>query len=563
MTDQYKDINPEDIFLDSENLPGFDTERFQGRIEEPIRDRTFFLFKCTMALLAILLIGKLVHLQVVQGHSFSEISENNRLAHGLIFANRGLILDRNGVELATNAVKEEAAEFAGRHYSSIEGVAHVVGYVKYPSKDKAGFYYDEAYRGRDGAERVYDAVLAGKNGLKIRETDALGELISESVIEKPKDGQALALSLDAPLTQSMYQAIRSLAESKGFKGGAGAIMDVGTGEILALTSFPEYDPQVMTEGKDAAKIKEFLNSPSTPLLNRAVGGLYTPGSIVKPIVALGALNENLISPDKEIHSPGFISIPNPYNPAKPSVFKDWRAHGWTDMRRALAVSSDVYFYAVGGGYKDQPGLGITRLDKYYNLFGYGTQTGIDLPGENAGVIPNPAWKAEKFDGDEWRLGDTYITAIGQFGLQVTPLEALRATAALANGGRLLVPSILLGGPEGQESGASKPKVSGIIGLPEEHFKIVREGMRESVTDATAQALNVSAVKVAAKTGTAELGVRKDRVNSWVTGFFPYERPRYAFVVMMESGPVENLTGAPFVMRQVLDWMIANRPEYLE
>src|SRR3989338_8322697 len=136
-------------------------------------------------------------------------------------------------------------------------------------------------------------------------------------------------------------------------------MDVTTGELLALTSYPEYDQNALTAGMDQVSFNRLLNDKRKPFLNRAVGGLYTPGSIIKPIVALGALNENLISPEKEILSTGSISVPNPYDPSKPSVFGDWKAHGYTDMREALAVSSDTYFYAIGAGYEDQRGLGIT------------------------------------------------------------------------------------------------------------------------------------------------------------------------------------------------------------
>ncbi|MEX2010561.1 MAG: penicillin-binding transpeptidase domain-containing protein, partial [Parcubacteria group bacterium] len=550
---KYKDIDPEDIFLDSTNLPGFDTDRFEGRIEEPIGWRTFSAFKVILLVVAILLSGQLINLQVIKGEQFKKISLNNALTRGLIFANRGVIMDRNGVELATNAVRNSGTDFSVRLYTDLKGFAHTVGYLKYPSKDSLGFYYDTEYKGVGGAEKIYNHILTGKNGLKITETNALGIVISESVLEEPEDGRPVTLSLDADLTHKLYSAMEAYGKERGFTGGAGVIMDVETGELIALTSYPEYDANVITDGKNKDAITALLKDPANPFLNRVVSGLYTPGSILKPIVAMAALNEGIITPEKQIYSKGFISIPNPYDPTKSSIFRDWKAHGWTDMRSALAVSSDTYFYAIGGGYEDQRGLGITNINKYFRLFGIDTKTGIELPGESVGLIATPEWKAEKFDGDIWRLGDTYIATIGQYGTQITPLEAVRMTAALANSGSLLVPSIVKGGlPE-------LSRVSGTVNLPERYFQIVREGMREAVTDGTALLLSQPHVTVAAKTGTAELGVRKDRINSWSVGFFPYENPRYAFAVIMERGPAENTLSASYVMRQVLDYMATESP----
>ena len=214
----------------------------------------------------------------------------------------------------------------------------------------------------------------------------------------------------------------------------------------------------------------------------------------------------------------------------------------------------MYFYEVGGGYKnEQKGLGISNIKKYSELFGLGSTTGIILGNEATGVIPDPEWKAANFNGEPWRLGDTYHTAVGQYGFQVTPIQMVRAVAALANNGTLLVPQILKD---------AAPEVTSTVSIRPENFKIVKEGMREGVLAGTASALAFPNVTVAAKTGTAELGAAKQYVNSWTTGFFPYEDPQYAFAVVMERGPVTNTVGASFIMRQVIDWMRTNRPEYV-
>ena len=552
---KYQDINPEDIFLDSTNLPGFEEHRFEGRIERPMGRETFFAVKIVLALIVLALASKLWMLGIKQGSLYAQISENNRLEQTLIFANRGVIYDRDMRELAANAIKEGDTDFAGRLYAPIEGLAHVVGYLKYPLADRNGIYYETSYRGRDGVERVYDELLQGHNGLKLKETDVLGKVTSESVVEKPIDGSPLVLSIDARLNEILYQSVKALAVDKGFVGGAAVIMDVHTGEIVAMTSFPEYDQNMLTAGADQGAINALLNSSAKPFLNRTIGGLYTPGSILKPVVALAALNEDLISPDKKILSTGSITVPNPYDPDKPSVFGDWKAHGWTNMREALAVSSDTYFYSIGGGFGDQKGLGITALDKYFQLFELTDKTGIELLGEVEGVIPTPEWKKQKFNGEVWRLGDTYITSIGQYGTQMTPLNAARSMATIANGGTILKPSLLRGG-------VSDP-VEEVIELSEEDLRVVREGMRASVTYGTSVGLNVPYVQAAAKTGTAEVGSAKLYVHSWSVGFFPFDAPKYAWAVVMEKGPSSNTLGATSIMRRLFDWMSINTPEYFQ
>ena len=327
---------------------------------------------------------------------------------------------------------------------------------------------------------------------------------------------------------------------------------------MTSTSYPEYDPLVLSFGKDSEKIQGYLKDKRKVFLDRAISGLYAPGSIVKPFFALGALAEKIIDPYKEILSTGSIAIPNPYVKGAETVFKDWKAHGWTDMSEAIAVSSDVYFYAIGGGFESQKGLGITNLNKYARLFGIGEKTGVDLPDEKSGNIPSPEWKLKTFKNDPWRIGDTYHTAIGQYGFQVTPLEMARATAALANGGTLVTPHFI-------NNDDREALVKQIVDekILDSHYTSVREGMREAVTYGTAATMNVPFVDVAAKTGTAQVGISKNKVNSWVIGFFPYENPKYAFTVMMESGPAVGTVGAAPIMRQLLDWMAIYTPEYFD
>lgn len=540
-------IEPDEIFLDSKNLENFDRQQFEGRIEKPISQRNAVLLFSFFLVVIIIFSGRLVYLQINKGDAYFERSENNVLEKNIIFANRGIIYDRNKRELAWN-------ENGERMYLS-PGFSHLLGYVSYPAKDKTGNYWQEDFIGKDGLEKQYDEKIKGENGAKMIEKTALGEIYSENIVNVPKQGTELVTSIDSRVQMQLFNAIKNLAEAHSFMGGAGIIMDVHNGEIIASTSFPEYDAEVLSLGNDAEKINQYINDKRKFFMDRSISGLYTPGSIVKPFLALGALNEGVIDPFKKILSTGSISVPNPYFPDKPTIFKDWKAHGWTDMAEAIAVSSDVYFYTIGGGFGGQQGIGIANIDKYSKLFGIGEKTLVDLPDEKGGLIPTPEWKLKTFNGDPWRIGDTFNTAIGQYGFQVTPIEIVRGVGAIANFGKLLTPHFILGDIE-------KEKQFRTIDLKKEHFDVIHRGMRMTVTEGTATVLNVPYVQVTAKTGTAQIGVAKNRVNSWVMGFLPYENPKYAFVVMMESGP-SNGASASSVMRSLLDWMSINTPEYFK
>lgn len=558
------DIDPDEVFLDATNLPEFNTHQFEGRLEKPISKGTIALLGFFFLVIALLFTGKLVTLQITEGEEYRALSENNHLRHVPLFAERGVVLDRNREELVWNTpFTEKEEDFSHRQYTERHGFAHILGYVQYPSKDKAGFYYRMDFEGKDGIEHAYNDELNGEQGLKILEANALGGLQSENTIRPVTDGENIILTIDADLQERLYTAMSDLSDEVGFVGGAGAIMDVETGALLALSSFPEYNGTILSEGSDNDAINSYITDERNLFLNRAISGLYTPGSIVKPIVALGALNEGVITPTKKILSTESISLPHPYFPDLFSVFTDWKAHGLVDMIDALAVSSNIYFYEVGGGFENQEGIGIEKIARYMELFGLGYETGVDVAGEKEGVIPNPAWKREVFD-DDWRIGDTYNTAIGQYGFQITPIQGVRAVAAIANGGYLVTPH-LVSGVEDNETGrvrVSRVTNEKIPYIDDRHYNTIHEGMRQAVTSGTAKGLNIPAVRVAAKTGTAEIGRTKKLVNSWITGFFPYDNPRYAFTVVMEKGPRDNLIGALFVMRQVLEWMGEERPEYL-
>jgi penicillin-binding protein 2 len=398
------EIDPEEIFLDSSNLPDRDSSQFEGRISKPVSRRALWGVGVVFFLVAALFSSRAFILEVLHGTSYADISRNNSLDKSLIFATRGLILDRTGRELAWNTpqtasttktasvktasstayMNSPASLYALRQYIDEPGFGHLLGFLRYPRSDATGAWWQESYSGVEGIELEYNTLLSGTNGATLVETNAHGKVEQTNIVSPPRDGEDLTLAIDADLQRHMYDALVAHAKEQGFRAGAGVIMDVKTGEVLALTSFPEYQSQDFTDG-DAKAIAAANSNPLTPMLDRSVSGLYAPGSIMKTIFAAAALNEHLISPERQILSTGAISIPNQYDPTHPTLFHDWTVHGWIDMRTAIAVSSDEYFYTIGGGYQDQPGLGITRLDAYAMRFGIGTSTGIDIPGERRAI----------------------------------------------------------------------------------------------------------------------------------------------------------------------------------
>lgn len=550
---RHEDIAPDEIFLDDKNIPDFDVHQFEGRIEEPIKRSTIIFLGLFFTLVSTLFLVRAGILEIRDGATYAKTSEQNRLEHQLLFPERGVIYDRNKIELAWNTPSPEQLGFSLRSYIADPGFGHILGFLHYPARDKSGNYYRKDYEADVGVEAFYNEALKGTKGLRIIETDALGNVVSSNTIDPPSPGTNLTLTIDAKVQKKLYDIIAKVAHDQDYRGGAAAIMDVENGELLSLVSYPEFDPNVMTSGDDKAAIQKYNTDIRTPFLNRAVAGLYTPGSIVKPMFAIGALNEKILTPDTPIVSTGYIAIPNPYFPDKETRFNDWKAHGVLDMRTAIAQSSNVYFYEVAGGYKSQKGLGIRNVEKYARLFGYGSTTGIDLEGEAAGIIPNPEWKAKAFPNDPtWRIGDTYFTGIGQYGMQATVLQALKEASEIASKGVVVTPHLR----------QSDRFATSSMGIPPEYFTVIQQGMRKGAIEGTAKLLNVPYVKIAAKTGTAELGVSKARVNSWVIGFFPYDHPKYAFAVVMDRGVKGNTTNASYVASLMFKWFAQYAPEYI-
>ncbi|GEM_PF-112577 len=448
----------------------------------------------------------------------------------------------------------EVVESYRREYVSPYALSHVIGFIgKISENDMQGnpqYQFEESI-GKSGLEQFYDAELRGVVGKKIVEVDSQGRETRFRLSQTPIAGHPLLLTLDGDLQKVAYDTLKGYTDGR--NGGSVVITDVNTGAIRALVSFPGFDSNMLSSGMSANDFQQLLSNRLSPMFDRSIAGEFPSGSIIKPLFAAAALQEHIIDPHKKIYDEGFIEIPNPYHPGQSSIFKDWKKHGWIDFYDAIANSADVYFYMIGGGYRDQIGLGIERLKKYATAFGLGTRLGIDMPGEKNGFFPDPnTKKATNPENPIWRVGDTYNVSIGQGGVQVTPLQITSVIAAIANGGTLYKPHLLdsVLDDEGNVLRHVEPEVIRSNMIDPAYLREARIGMRRTVTDGTARSLQNVPVAVAAKTGTAEVGVSSP--HAWFVAFAPYEKPEIAIAVMVEHGGEGSSIAAP-ITREILNW----------
>ena len=441
-----------------------------------------------------------------------------------------------------------------RSYDHGKYLAHLLGYTGKVSREELnenpGKYTLHDYTGKSGLEKQYEDVLAKNRGSFELEVDAAGNVKDREEFEV-EPGNNLELWLDADLQKKITESTEEVLEDIGSSKASVIALDPNTGGVLASVSIPNYDNNVFSRTGDKELLNQFLTDQDGVFYNRAVEMDYPAGSVIKPLLAAGALEEGIISPQKQIHSPGYLEIPNPWDPTNPTRMMDFQAHGWTDMRRALAVSSNVYFYTIGGGHDGQEGLGIRRMKNYLNLFGWGSRTGVDLPSETAGRIPDPEWKEENV-GLNWTLGDTYNTSIGQGYLSITPMQVAVSYAGLVNGGRILQPKIVRSIKEnGKLIEEIEPTVVREGFISEENLEVVKEGMRLTVEEGTATRLSWLPVDAGAKTGTAQIS-KEGHYHNWIGAFAPYDDPEIVLVVLVEE--VEGITAsASRIAYDVLEW----------
>ncbi len=444
-----------------------------------------------------------------------------------------------------------------RVYPNGASSVHVVGYVSRMNKKDKSFYNKEDYLGtsfvgKTGIERQYETLLHGKNGKKQIERNAAGRVVNTEIIQESKTGVDLYLSIDL----DMQKKAESLL--KGRRGSIVAI-DATNGEVLVMVSTPIYNPNWFVNGISHKDYKQLQTSKDIPQLNRAIQGLYPPGSTVKPMVALAGLEQGLITAHSESYCPGFFKLPNVKR-----KFNDWKrsGHGVVNVKDSIAQSCDVFFYELANK------MGIDNLHDGLELFNFGKKTGIDIPGERGGILPSKAWK--KINKNEpWYRGETLITGIGQGFMTTSPLQLAVSTAALANKGVIFQPKIL---KSIQVSGeVIKEVVRGYskqIPIKDIHnWENVIDGMKRTIYSpkGTGRRINKKlSYTLAGKTGTAQVfGLDAEeqyiaanlderlRDHALFTGFAPIESPKIVIAVIVENAGSGSAKAAPLA-KKVLD-----------
>jgi penicillin-binding protein 2 len=488
------------------------------------------------------------------------------------------------VPLRTQLTETEAARFAVeryrfpgveirsrlfRHYPKGALGTHLIGYIgrindadQKKLKDAGDFpnYLGSEHIGKSGVEQFYESTLHGLTGTQQVEIDADGHAVRVLSSSPPTPGDNLVLSVDIKLQDIAEKAF-------GVRRGAMVALDPNNGQILAYVSMPTYDPNLFVNGIDPDNWKALNESLDKPLINRPLRGIYPPGSTFKPFVALAGLEAGLREPPYSISDPGFYKLGNSSH-----RYRDWKpgGHGMVDMRKAITVSCDTFFYGLAHE------LGIARLADFSRHFGFGKKSGVDLNGELGGLLPTPEWKKKRFK-QPWYPGETLIVGIGQGYTLVTPMQLAQATAILANNGVAYRPRLVSGT---QPSGSGRlqpvtPEVTDRIELNPEHVELVKLGMLD-VTRPGGTASSVGAgapYEIAAKTGTAQvIGIKQNekyneaaiaerhRDHALFIAYAPADAPKIALAVIVENGGHGGSAAGP-IARQVMDYyLLGKEPE---
>ncbi len=465
---------------------------------------------------------------------------------------------------------------AARDYPTSELFATVLGYVGEVTPDdlsgkNVGRYVLGSSIGKAGVELQYEEQLAGKLGKSIIEVAANGKEQKATVIDPAQPGLDLKLTLDWSVQEKLASVLAEGLQEYDSWAGSAVVVDLSDGGVLWMVSLPTYDNNVFSGG--TGKVDQVLSDPRSLLVNRAVSGLYAPGSTVKMAIGAMALQKGVITKDTLISGePQVIRVGG-------WEFPDWTyswgrgPHGLMDLPRAIAVSSDIFFYKIGGGYPPEckplvwylsettergdcqiDGLDVSGVVQALKAFGFGRPTGIDLPNEATGLVPDPSWKQE-VRGEPWYLGNTYHLSIGQGDLLASPVQVLNLVNTVATDSPTPQMHIVraIGGDEIEYSPIEKPVFL-------EHLQVVRRGMIEAVSEGIIFSLRGAKVSVAAKTGTAEFGSLNAKgeydTHAWVAGFAPADYPEISFVFMLESGGKSS--NAAEVARKFVDWYFDSR-----
>jgi penicillin-binding protein 2 len=439
-----------------------------------------------------------------------------------------------------------------RNYVETRSFSHILGYVGDITKEELKTFYNKGYTanssiGKAGIEKYYDELLRGEDGSEYRTVDAKGRLIENSTsVIPPKMGNNLILTID--------RKIQELAEDAlGERIGAAVVLKPATGEVLALVSYPYFDPNLFLNDNGNELYAKLLHDTRNPLLNRAVNASYPPASTFKIVMSTAILAEKAFPPDKKVLCAGEVDYGE-------RIFRCHirrPGHGYLDLKNALAQSCDIYYWTVC-----RDNLGIDKMVEYIRSFGYGKSVEIDLPSQADGLVPNPVWKERRFH-EKWLGGDTMNMAIGQGFMLASPMQVANMVAMVVNGGVIYKPHLL---KEVRAPGTNelvyekKPEILQQSDISPEVFAQVRADMRYMITNGTAQVpLHNTVVQIAGKTGTAEVG-RKDHWHSWMAAYGPYNAPPEEAVVVVVLVEAQNTWEwwAPYATNIIFQGIFANQ-----
>jgi len=432
---------------------------------------------------------------------------------------------RHGIDYATvSQIAEHRDDFQGvtwesnpiRNYVNIGTLAHVIGYVGSINQEELQVLYNQGYGmrsliGKSGIEKNFDLVLRGKDGTRFRTVDVNGRNVSSNSTDKiiPESGKDLVLTID--------RRIQILAEKAlGPRNGSVVVLRPATGEVLAMVSYPYFDPNKFYTEEASQEFTRLQTDPTFPLINRSIQSAYPPGSTFKIIMTTAILGDKVIDPARTVVCTGSIEVGD-------RVFKcnKLTGHGVVNLAKGLAQSCNIYFYKAG-----LENLGIERIDDYSKKFGLGQLSGIDVPGEISGLVPTPKWK-EKNLNYPWLGGDTVNISIGQGYLQVTPMQMANTVAMISNMGRVYRPHLVKSvvDPLTKKVEETQPEIIYENPLTPEVWTAVQNNMRGVITEGTAAVvITTKAVKVAGKTGTAEDGGKGSSNHSWFVAYAPWDDP---------------------------------------
>jgi len=691
----FNPIDIEETFLDDLlKKKERDPELLERKIESPLKQTIFSLFLVFGVFVLFFLLASSFNLQVLNYEKYKNLSEKNKFLDLKIRAERGVIYDRNMVQLVSNVprfdlfleiskfpqeekrkdeilreiseiidvpfddlerkinessgdlvllkenleredlilIETKINSFTGikikkqirRDYIEEESLSHILGYLGIISPEEVkslGENYEiEDYVGKEGLEKQYERVLAERKGTLEIERDVQGNVISQKIKENPCSGRSIVLTLDFDLQKKLSQTMRDILKGGEGKGAASVALDPRTGEVLASVSLPGFNNNLFARGITQEELKELNEDKRKPQLNRVIGGVYPVGSTIKPLVGIAALEERIINEETTFFCPLELCLKHKYS-GELKCYSDWTFHGLTSIKKAIAESVNPFFYIIGGGYESYEGadprlpesfegLGSKKIADWLRKFGWGQKTGIDLPGEVQGRVPDAQWKEKYFSSfprekQIWYLGDTYNLSIGQGYILTSPLQVAVAFQALANGGKIFKPRIVkeilprdeecllsqnseeerLNGKieeQGIKDGKSENRegelenelietdrenageefIAEILNenfVSPESIEIIREGMRQAVVSPSGSAVMLSTlpVEVAAKTGTAQVFPNKEIYHNWITVFAPYENPEILLVIMFENVEGTRIV-AQKAAKEVLEWYFSGR-----